>query len=183
MTSHKSWPQNPGQIPVANYILALSTHCCVNQPRESLVLGLESPTQPHCTWLSVGNGARGRDQNLLEDYQQFGYSRQPVGRFGPSRNKAAMEGEHELPFCTTPTALGITPVDKLASICCLLVRTGLTKYFDWQHPRSRFPEYNHFLFLKCVNKGKMNSKLFLWSWDFEVNKYECAINAVKTYSS
>lgn len=92
-------------------------------------------------------------------------------------------GEHELPFCTTLTALRITPVDKLASICCLLIRTGLTKYFDWQYPRSRFPEYNHFLFLKCVNQGKTNSKLFLWSWDFEVNNYECAISAVKTHSS
>lgn len=98
-------------------------------------------------------------------------------------NPPQLVGEQKLPFCIISMALRIAPGDKLASICCLLIRTGLAKYFDWQYPRSRFPEYNHFLFLKCVNKGKMNSELFLWSWDFEVKKYERAINALKTHFS
>lgn len=57
------------------------------------MLGPENSTKPHSARLSVRNRARGRDQNLLDDYQQLRYLRQPVDGFGISRNKGAMEGE------------------------------------------------------------------------------------------
>lgn len=62
-------------------------------------------------------------------------------------NTPPLLGEHGSSFrAPIPTALRIVPGDELTSSCCLLIRTELAKYFDWQYPKSRFPEYSRFLF-------------------------------------
>lgn len=66
-------------------------------------------------------------------------------------------GEHDFPFhAPIPAALRIVPVDKLTSVCCLLIRTELPKYFNWQYPKSKLPEYSRF-FLSVSIKGKQTA--------------------------